>query len=278
MGKSLFTLVVGALLLQLGSLQSRAAITTLSNNNSVAMVDPTSQAGMMYWAVQGQSQLNQQWFWYRVGNNPEQSINTIGAPTLTMNGTRGLTALYTSPGQFSVQIDYLLTGGATVAVGQNAVSDMAETITLNNLSGNPLDFHFFQYSDFNLGGGASDTVQLGKNLFNLYNEAVQYKTGIGLTETVTAPGANHGEVGLVGATLGKLNNGTADNLNDIAGPLTGDVTWALQWDVTLNGSYIISKDKNLNVVIQPVPEPSTMAIVGLGLAGMAVRGLRKRRA
>src|SRR5262249_50138478 len=142
---------------------------------------------------------------------------------------------------------------------------------------NPFDFHFFQYSDFNLGGGPNDTVQLGTNLFGKFNEAVQQEPGVGLTETVAAPGANHGEVALAGAPLGKLGNGVADDLNDIAGSLTGDTTWALQWDfLNMTGSKIISKDKNLSVVIQPVPEPSTMALLGLGLAGLAVRGMRKR--
>ena len=59
---------------------------TLTDGNSVALLDPTSQAGMYYWAVQNtpntyQNQLNQQWFWYRVGtSDPERSINTISAP------------------------------------------------------------------------------------------------------------------------------------------------------------------------------------------------------
>jgi hypothetical protein len=58
----------------------------------------------------------------------------------------------------------------------------------------------------------------------------------------------------------------------------GDVTWALEWDKQLTGTFIISKDKNLSAVIQPVPEPSTVALVGVGLAGLGYRAWRKRRA
>ena len=61
---------------------------TLTDGNSVALLEPTSQAGMYYWAVQNtpntyQNQLNQQWFWYRVGSDPERSIDTISAPSIT---------------------------------------------------------------------------------------------------------------------------------------------------------------------------------------------------
>lgn len=265
-------------LLHAGLEPARAQITTLSSGTSVAQVNPNSQAGMFSWAVQGQNQLAQQWFWYRIGNNAEQSIDTIGTPVVsTFSGTRGLSTVYTSAGQFSVQVDYLLTGGAVVGNGQTAVSDMAETITINNLSANPLDFHFFQYSDFDLGGQpGNQTVQLGTNIFGKFNEAVQSLPGGTLTETVTAPGADHGEVAFFNQTLVKLNNGVADNLNDNTGPLgPGDGTWALQWDfLGLTGSKIISKDKNLQVV---VPEPSTWSLIAAGLAGSVLCAWRRRR-
>ena len=59
------------------------AIENLVNNNSTALIDPNSSAGMFNWTVDGVNQLNQQWFWYRVGNNPEAPINTISAPSIT---------------------------------------------------------------------------------------------------------------------------------------------------------------------------------------------------
>src|SRR3989442_15907678 len=66
---------------------SQAQIITLSDNNSHAQIDPTSQAGMSNWFVDGQNQLQQQWFWYRIGNlGGESSINTISAPAVTLVG------------------------------------------------------------------------------------------------------------------------------------------------------------------------------------------------
>lgn len=252
--------------------QLPAQIVTLTDGNSVAHVDPYSSSGMYDWYVQGQNQLQQQWFWYGVGNGPVQSIDQIATPIITTTGTRGLTATYVNPGNFSVGIDYLLTGGSTVGVGQNAVSDISEAIKIVNLSGSTLSFHFYQYSHFNLGGLGQDTVELGKNLRGLFNEATQTSPGVALTETVTTPGANQGEVAPAGTTLATLTGGGVVNLGTgNVGPVSGDVTWALQWDLTIapGATALISKDKYLSVVV--VPEPSALALLGLGLGVVIFR-------
>ena len=254
-------------------LQSQAQIVTLTDNNSVAQVNTASQAGMFNWSVNGQNQLAQQWFWFRVGaTGPEASINTISAPTIT---TPNASTLYTSyaNNSYGVQIKYSLTGGSAVS----GKADMGESIVINNTSASALDFHFFQYSDFNLGGATGgQTVQLGKNLSGLFNEALQTAPGVAFTETVLTPGANHGEAGLVNTTLVKLNDGTPTTLNDNAGPVgPGDATWAFEWDLSIapGSSALISKDKYIQ--LQPIPEPSSLALISLGLAGCAL--IKRRR-
>jgi hypothetical protein len=239
------------------------AIETLTDQNSTALVDPNSQSGMFSWTVDGVQQMFQQWFWYRVGAaGPEHSIDTISAPAINRPAANDLTTTYGN-GNFSIRVDYVLTGGAAGSGG----ADMGETLTINNLTTNSLDFHFFQYSDFDLNGSLSgDTVQLKKNGVGLYYEADQTKGATTLAETVTTPGANEGETAFYNSTLVKLNNAGPDTLNDNAGPTgPGDVTWALEWDTTIaaGGSFIISKDK----AISTVPEPSALALVCLGLAG-----------
>ncbi len=260
-----------ALALSADVCQVRAQIITLTDNNSVVRVDTGSSAGMFNWMVEGQNQLAQQWFWYRVGaTGPETPINTISAPAIS---TPNAQTLYTSyfNGSYGVRVNYSLVGGSP----GSGYSDIGEGISITNATTSPLDFHFFQYSDFDLGGtSGGQTIQLGRNLHGLFNEAYQSLGGNTFNETVITPGANHGEAGLFNTTLVKLNNGVTDNLNDNPGPVgPGDATWAFQWDFQIapGSSVLISKDKYIQLA---VPEPSALALLSVGLAGLA---LRRRR-
>src|SRR3954453_18485152 len=196
----------------------QAQVVTLSDLNSSASIDLTNPnpalAGMFNWSLQGgPSQLRQQWFSFRVGLNPEQPISNL--PLLSSSpflGTRGLQSLYGTPG-FTIEVDYLLTGGTFVPPGGIAHSDIQETIRIHNISGAPLDFHFFQYSDFDLAGPGNDSITLGSppsgGGFNSANQTDGFST---LTEstTVDAPSANHGEAHLFNVSFNKLNDGSPD--------------------------------------------------------------------
>jgi hypothetical protein len=247
-----------------------AQIYNLSDNNSSAQVNVGSQTGLSQWSVEGQNQLNQQWFWYGIGSGPLASINTIGAASVTTPNSRTLYATYASA-QLSIEVDYTLTG-SSAGSGQSA---MGEMIRIHNLSSSAFTLHFYQYSDFNLAGTAGgDSVQMGKNLQGKFNEAYQSHGSLIMSETVVTPGANHGEVALFGQTLGELNNGvTPVTLNDglgVVGP--GNVTWALEWDLNIaaGGTALISKESYL-----ATPEPSTFAIAGVGLGAFLL--LRRRK-
>jgi PEP-CTERM motif len=248
-------------------------IQTLSDLNSSAQIDLSSQSGMYNWTVDGNNYLEQQWFWYRVGSTgPQSSIDSLNLTSFNNTGDE-LTTVWTDPlDRFSIDLTYLLTGGNS----GSGVSDVQENITVNNLSSsNSLSFHFYQYSHFSLSGG-NDSVQLSKNLNGNYYLADQTGGGAKLQETVITgtplpAGAQEGETAASPQTLNNLNSGSPYTLNNnnSAGP--GNVTWALEWDKTIGASsdFTIGKDNSLTV-----PEPSVLAIASLGLA---IAAWRRRR-
>jgi hypothetical protein len=266
----------------LSALSAQAQTANLTHNNSSAFIDLNGSgttAGMTSWTVDGINHLSQQWFWFRAGGmTSEQTINSIGGLAFSQPDSRTLYSSYFN-GSYGVSIAYLLTGFSP----GSGISDISEAITITNATDSPLEFHFFQYSNFQLGGNSSDTtVQLGRNLRGLFNEASVVRTNplftFALSETVVSPGANHGEAANFSFTLGRLSDAAPTTLNDNAGPIGGGVsgpTWAFQWDfIIAPGSSVgISKDKYLQVI--PIPEPSGLALVALcGLAGWA---LKRRR-
>ena len=275
-GKQLAWAAVLALCFSFWPWQANAQI-LLQDGNSTALVDPFSQAGMFHWDIQGQNQLQQQWFWYGIGAGPVASVDTISAPSVLVLGPNEARTTYANPGTFSVGITYLLTGGTVVPPGFNATADIAETIKIVNLSAQVLPFHFYQYSYFNLNGASSDVVQLGVNVQGKFNDAFQTSGPFALSETVATPGADHGEVAPLGATLFKLNSGGPVTLGPpfFAGPLgPGAVTWALEWDFNIapGATALISKDKYLNLVV--IPEPSVLTLAVLGLVVLVVSNRR----
>jgi PEP-CTERM motif len=253
----------------------QAQIVTLSSGGSTASIDTGSQAGMFNWVVDGQDQLAQQAFWYRLGGSGLASpISTISAPAILNPDSSHLTTTYTAP-SFSIRLDYVLSGGVGTA-------GLHESITINNTTANALDFHFFQYSDFDLGGTpGGDTVQLGTDLHGQYNYVLQQKSGgFQVQEADVVPSSTHAEAGFFPQTLNELNGVSGLQLNDNAGPLTGDVTWAFEWDYSAGspvglipggGSVSISK-----VLTLTVPEPSSAAFIGLGMLALALRLRRSR--
>lgn len=254
--------------------QANATVSTVINMTDLgttADVDLDSGAGMYSWAINGQDQLQKQWFYSRVGNGLAQPINSIGpANVLYFNGSNTLVASYANQ-QYTLNISYVLTGGSLGA----GSADILETISVQNHSGGNLDFHLFQYSNFDLlGSPLGDSVQF------LGLDSVVQKDGIfGIQEGIIQPTATYGEAGFAGAggTLDKLTTIAGYNLNNNMGPISGDVTWAFQWDYNIadGASLDVYKDKTL--IVPVIPEPSTLALIALGLGAIAAQGRRRMK-
>ncbi len=214
------------------------------------------------------NQLHQQWFWYRVGTlyeGSEQSIDTISAPVVTgLSANTLTTTYYDSANRFNIGITYRLMGGQP----WSGFADITEQIAINNTSGGLLGFHFYQYSDFDIAGtpGGDTNIITRSDFTSRINQADQFD-GANLIEVVNTPNATHGEADVVPNTLDQLLDSTYTIFDDSRISAIGDVAWGLQWDVTLGigGSLLISKDKLLRA--QFIPEPGTLALLGLGLGG-----------
>jgi len=250
---------------------AHAASYTLSDGNSSLSIDTSSQAGLNNWTVDGQNQLNQQWFWFRVGSSgSEASIDTLTFQSANQTDPNALTTTYANS-QFSLTIKYTLIGGSA----GTGTANIAEQFAINNLTASTLNFNFFQYSDFAPGGSLNNTIQFGQDLQGHYNEALATtSTGSVSIDTGVASGANHSEAAAFPTTLTKLNNGTADDLSDTVDPGPGHITWALEWQKALaamglpNSSMTISDV--VSITTQAVPDINGPWPLLLGLVGCIV--------
>src|SRR5437879_7317 len=140
-----------------GAQHSVAALFTLTDKNSVSQFDTSTQANNFNWFVDNQDLLAQQAFWYRIGGaGPENSVHTLPIGVQGTNDTNfdgnpdTLFVRYLGNG-FQVETTYQLRGG----LPGSGASDLGELIAITNSTDSPLDYHFFQYADFDLNPAAT---------------------------------------------------------------------------------------------------------------------------
>ncbi|MGA2723320.1 MAG: PEP-CTERM sorting domain-containing protein [Bryobacteraceae bacterium] len=258
-----------ALVLVLFVAPARATI-TLSDSDSVVLIDPTSSAGIYSWSVDGVNQLAQQWYWYRIGaTGVAQSIDNLGLLSIVQALPDQATLSYGSATGLEVILKLTLDGGP---VG-SGLGDLDTQVQIDNHASATTTVHFFEYNNFELNGvtGGQSVTLTGTPV----NSAIQSNGLTSLAEEVAGPAPEEYEAALTPVILNGLNTVSGYTLNDTATAGPGDATWAFEWDKTLghNGAYLLSKDESLSVV---VPEPAT--IFGMGVILLAVgRKLRKTR-
>ncbi|HTY88894.1 MAG TPA: PEP-CTERM sorting domain-containing protein [Candidatus Acidoferrum sp.] len=268
---------LAAILFAISVVSSPADLYTISARDTSLQID--TAGGLSQWLVDGVNQLNEQSFFYSIGSGAAASIYTIGlasAPTLTTNISKTIISLSTSYSDSTISVGTLFSLQSQ-PVGSGKAT-LASTLTINNLSATAQVFHFYQYSDFDLGGvSGGQNIQFSSNGSGQPYQVVQTdafgRSLTGLITGVTGGTSAQTEVqaGYYDGTRFGLGGGGAVTLNNTftAGP--GDVVYAYEWDATLAPGSSLTISETQSVV---VPEPSSLA---LGMSGVLALAWFRRR-
>jgi hypothetical protein len=260
----------------------------LSDGNSVATISDVN--GATVWriaqggAAPGSSPDNVfiSNFLFRIGSSSgERNIASgIGAPVLVSQSAN--TVSYAASNDIlSARLDWSLTGFAS----DSGMSTLTKSVVFTNVSGGALDFHLFDYSDYDIRfnpAAQRDSARLASPGRVIINSAsVPFSID---AQTSVAPDRYQIDgffplyqalfLDSDGATT--LNNTPATGVRFPATP--GDSAFAFQWSRTLAAgeSFAVTQIARF-VPTSAVPEPHSWALLisGFAMAGAGIRGRRR---
>lgn len=204
----------------------------------------------------------QEWWWYRANgvNTREFALSTEAAAPVVVGNH--MTLSYREAEGFTSRLEYTINNvdGTTRVTGTNFIT---------NDGNNVLDLDFFNYIDWDMGssaGGDSAILLSG-------NPALRMRVTDSASPFVgeyRALDANNYQVGSFAGIRTLLTNTAVNDFDNTGLPFgPGDFTGGVQWHFTLNPGEQIA----LQTTRTLVPEPASMAALGLGIAAL----MRRRR-
>jgi len=254
-----------------------AANVLLQNGNSSVTINPNSSAGVEDWTINSQNQINQEWFWFSVGNQTGQSpLQSLGTPKVHKMDTTGdgendtVELVYPTDDGIQITVTYSLTGGQA---GSDS-SDLTDSISINNETGKSEKVNFFQYANFNLGDSTTGQT------VNISDKDTATVTGNGYqAQTVVSPMAQEYEANTFPNLLNTISSSSVSAALNDQKNASGDPEWGFEWCTTLpmcSGSYVITGDQDITGSAVSVPEPVGGTIAMLGIGGMFLSRPRRR--
>lgn len=236
--------------------------------------------GITDWTINGGgSLLNNQWFYYSVGNGPIYTIDNISAPSApVIGGSSKSPTLSTSYANSSINVSTLFTLGSGLVGSPTAT--LGDAITISNPTGNSQVYHFYQYSFF-AGGGQAATFTLGGVGYNLVETSLTPPTTVNAQMSSVSGGTSifsSVQTGIYnGLQFGLMNGASAPTLNNTLTASGMQVDFAYEWDITLapsgqtGSSLTISELQTVSV-----PEPASLVLVVSGMLAVSLMLLRRR--
>ncbi len=264
-------MVVAALLITLSN--ADAAVWNIGNAYDGATIDDKGIStatnlpyGVTDWVIkygpissQTYNPMFREWFWYRIGTTGKQtSFDKLPVTGTEAADFTSATLNYTGPG-FIATVNFSM--GTKAAPSYN--SAFIKTITIQNTTASPLDYHLFTYSDLDISSAGTDNVAIIKG-----ERAIQTGfEGHTLVQTSTLK-PSHYDIDTLGSGPGSmadsLENGTDPiQLADFSGPYPqdGDMQFVFGYDLTIpaNGSVTFTVT---DTIVQTKPMTITNSQTG----------------